>query len=72
MQEQEQDKESYLEVVFVVMTDVTAEEAMAEMERKINLLMKVVKERHHEIAALKNQIKACETAESSKTPTVVE
>ncbi|KAA0066644.1 ty3-gypsy retrotransposon protein [Cucumis melo var. makuwa] len=64
------DKESHLEVVSVMMADVTAEATMAEMERKINYLMKVIEERDHEIAALKDQIKACETAESSKTPAV--
>ncbi|KAA0035353.1 ty3-gypsy retrotransposon protein [Cucumis melo var. makuwa] len=53
-----------------MMADVTAEATMAEMERKINFLMKVVKERDHEIVALKYQIKAYETAESSKTPAV--
>ncbi|KAA0041770.1 ty3-gypsy retrotransposon protein [Cucumis melo var. makuwa] len=56
-------KELHLEVVSVMMVDVTAEATMAEMERKINFLMKVVEERDHEIAALKNQIKACETGE---------
>ncbi|KAA0045986.1 ty3-gypsy retrotransposon protein [Cucumis melo var. makuwa] len=53
-----------------MMIDVTAEATMAEMERKINFLMKVVEERDHEIAALKDQMKACETAELSKTPTI--
>ncbi|KAA0033819.1 ty3-gypsy retrotransposon protein [Cucumis melo var. makuwa] len=43
------------------MVDVTAEATMAEIERKINFLMKVVEERDHEIAALKDQMKACET-----------
>ena len=32
--------------------------------------MKVVEEKDHEITALKDQMKTCETAESSKTPTV--
>ncbi|TYK04935.1 retrotransposon gag protein [Cucumis melo var. makuwa] len=49
-----------------MMADVTAEAAMAEMERKINFLMKVV-EQDHEITALKDQMKACETAKLSKT-----
>ncbi|KAA0065361.1 ty3-gypsy retrotransposon protein [Cucumis melo var. makuwa] len=53
-----------------MMTNVTVEAAMAEMERKINFLIKAVEERDHEIAALKDQMKACETVESSKTPTV--
>ncbi|KAA0032461.1 retrotransposon gag protein [Cucumis melo var. makuwa] len=64
------DKESHLEVVSVMMVDVAAEATMAKMERKINFLMKVVEERDHEIAALKDQMKACETAESSQTPVV--
>ncbi|KAA0055035.1 ty3-gypsy retrotransposon protein [Cucumis melo var. makuwa] len=64
------DKESYLEVVSVMMADVTAEAAMTSMKRKINFLMKVVEERDHEILALKDQMKTCETAESSKTPTI--
>ncbi|KAA0066222.1 retrotransposon gag protein [Cucumis melo var. makuwa] len=38
------DKESHLEVVSVMMVDVTAEVAMVEMERKIHFLMKVVEE----------------------------
>ncbi|KAA0053482.1 ty3-gypsy retrotransposon protein [Cucumis melo var. makuwa] len=50
--------------------DVTLEVAMTEIERKINFLMKVVEERDHKIVALKEQMKACETAESSKTPIV--
>ena len=61
------DKESHLEVVSVMMVDVTAEATMAEMERKINFLMKVVEERDHEIAALKDQMKACETAVKSNS-----
>ncbi|KAA0054645.1 ty3-gypsy retrotransposon protein [Cucumis melo var. makuwa] len=70
MQEQEQDKESYLEVEFVMMADVTVEASMAEMERKINFLMKVVEERDHEIATLKDQMKAYKTAELSKTSAI--
>ncbi|KAA0066007.1 ty3-gypsy retrotransposon protein [Cucumis melo var. makuwa] len=64
------EKESHLEVVSVMMVDVTPEVIMTEMERKINFLMKVVKERDHETAALKDQMKACETAKSSKTSVV--
>ncbi|TYK23197.1 ty3-gypsy retrotransposon protein [Cucumis melo var. makuwa] len=64
------EKESYLEVVSVMIADVTPEVAMVEMERKINFLMKIVEERDHEIAALKDQMKACETGESSKTHVV--
>ncbi|TYK05018.1 ty3-gypsy retrotransposon protein [Cucumis melo var. makuwa] len=64
------EKESHLEVVSVMMADVTPKTAMVEMERKISFLMKVFEERDHEIAALKDQMKACKTAESRKTPTV--
>ncbi|KAA0049885.1 retrotransposon gag protein [Cucumis melo var. makuwa] len=48
------EKESNLEVVTVMMADVTLEAAMAERERKINLPMKAVEERDHEIIALKD------------------
>ncbi|KAA0066866.1 ty3-gypsy retrotransposon protein [Cucumis melo var. makuwa] len=61
------DKESHLEVVSVMMEDVTAKATMAKMEKKINFLMKVDEERDHEIATLKDQMKACETTKSSKT-----
>lgn len=61
------DKESHLEVVYVIITDVTVEIAMVEMERQINLLIKVVDERHHEITFLKDHIKAREIVESSQT-----
>ena len=54
-------------VVSFMMTDVTIEAAMAKMERKINFLMKAVKERYHEISASRDQMKVCETTESSKT-----
>ncbi|KAA0063852.1 ty3-gypsy retrotransposon protein [Cucumis melo var. makuwa] len=64
------DKESYFKVVSVIMVDVIVEATMAEMERKINFLMKVVEERDHEITSLKNQMKTRETPESSQTPIV--
>ncbi|KAA0036102.1 ty3-gypsy retrotransposon protein [Cucumis melo var. makuwa] len=63
-------KESHLEVVSVMMANVIAEAAMVEMERKVNFLMKVVEERDHEIAALKDQMKTRETTKSSQTPIV--
>ena len=50
-----------------MMEDVTPEAAMVEMERKINFLKKIIEERDHEIATLKDQMKACETTKSSKT-----
>ncbi|TYK22023.1 retrotransposon gag protein [Cucumis melo var. makuwa] len=53
-----------------MMIDVIAEATMAEMERKINFLMKIVEERDHEIATLKDQMKTHEITESSQTPIV--
>ncbi|KAA0035946.1 ty3-gypsy retrotransposon protein [Cucumis melo var. makuwa] len=41
--------------------------AMAEMERKVNFLMKVMKERDHEITAWREQMRTRETTESSQT-----
>ena len=38
------EKESHIEVVSVIMVDVTINAIMAKIERKINLLMKVVEE----------------------------
>ncbi|KAA0038969.1 ty3-gypsy retrotransposon protein [Cucumis melo var. makuwa] len=64
------EKESYLELLSIMMADVTAEAAMIEKERKINFLMKVIEDRDHEIATLKDHMKARETIESSKTPAV--
>ena len=52
------------------MANITAEAVMAEMETKVNFLMKVVKERDHEITALREQMRTHETAESSQTPIV--
>ena len=40
---------------------------MAEMERKINLLVKVMEEQDHEIAALREKMQTREIAESSQT-----
>ena len=42
-------REAHLNVMYVMMVDVTFDVAMAYMERKINLIMKVVEERDHEI-----------------------
>ena len=52
------------------MVNITVEVAMAEMERKINFLIKVAKVQDHEIATLKDQMKTHETAESSQTSVV--
>ena len=60
------EKESHLEVVFVMMTNITVEAAMAEIERKVNF-MKVVEERDKKIDALKDQIQTCETAVKSNS-----
>ncbi|TYK04313.1 ty3-gypsy retrotransposon protein [Cucumis melo var. makuwa] len=61
------EKEPNLEIVFVMMANVTTEAAVTYIERKINFLMKAVEEHDHDITTLKGQMKACETAESSKT-----
>ncbi|KAA0047673.1 ty3-gypsy retrotransposon protein [Cucumis melo var. makuwa] len=45
-------KEAHPNMMSIMMADKTAEAAMAEMERKINFLMKVVEEQDHEITAL--------------------
>ena len=56
-------KEAHPDVISVMMADITAEAAMAEMERKVNFLMKVVEERDHEITTLREQMRTRETAE---------
>ncbi|KAA0060210.1 ty3-gypsy retrotransposon protein [Cucumis melo var. makuwa] len=48
-------RKAHPDMMAVMMADVIAEAAMEKMERKINLLMKVVEERDHEIAALREQ-----------------
>ncbi|KAA0062736.1 retrotransposon gag protein [Cucumis melo var. makuwa] len=48
-------KEAHPNVMSVMMTDITAEAAMAEMERKVNFLMKIVEKQDHEITALREQ-----------------
>ncbi|TYK26935.1 retrotransposon gag protein [Cucumis melo var. makuwa] len=58
-------KESHLEVVSVMMTNVTTETTMVKLKSKINLVMKAVEERDHEIAALSDHMKTCEISESS-------
>ncbi|KAA0058410.1 ty3-gypsy retrotransposon protein [Cucumis melo var. makuwa] len=54
-------------VMSVMMADVTAEAAMPEMDKKINLLMKVVEERDHKILAMREKMQTRETAMSSQT-----
>ena len=43
---------------------------MTELEKKVNMLLKVVEERDYEIASLKNHIESHDAAESSHTPAV--
>ncbi|KAA0062606.1 ty3-gypsy retrotransposon protein [Cucumis melo var. makuwa] len=49
-------KESPPDVMSFTMANITVEAARTAMERKINLLMKVVDERDHEIAALREKM----------------
>ncbi|TYK14244.1 retrotransposon gag protein [Cucumis melo var. makuwa] len=60
-------KEAHPDVKSIMMANITVEAAMAKMERKINLLMKVVEERGQEITSLREQMQTHETAESSQT-----
>ena len=58
-------------IMSVMVTNVdTSENRMAELEKKVNMLMKVVEERDYEIAFLKNHIESCDAAESSHKHTV--
>ncbi|KAA0049812.1 ty3-gypsy retrotransposon protein [Cucumis melo var. makuwa] len=63
-------KEAHPDVMSVMMANIIVETAIAEMERKVNFLMKVVEERDHEIIALREQMRTREIAESSQTPVV--
>ncbi|TYK08171.1 ty3-gypsy retrotransposon protein [Cucumis melo var. makuwa] len=63
-------KETHPDVMSVMMADITVEAAIAEMERKVNFLMKVVEERDHEITTLREQMQTHETTKSSQTPVV--
>ncbi|TYK01577.1 ty3-gypsy retrotransposon protein [Cucumis melo var. makuwa] len=54
----------------IILKKIFYEAAMAEMERKINFLMKVMEERDHEITTLREQLPTHETAESSQTSIV--
>ncbi|TYK04218.1 ty3-gypsy retrotransposon protein [Cucumis melo var. makuwa] len=60
-------KEAHPDVMSVMMADVTVEAAMAEMERKVNFLMKGLEEQDHEIRALREHMRTHETTESSQT-----
>ncbi|KAA0031754.1 ty3-gypsy retrotransposon protein [Cucumis melo var. makuwa] len=58
-------------IMSIMVTDVdTSEDRMAELEKKVNMLMKVVEERDFEIALLKNHIESRDAAESSHTHTI--
>ncbi|KAA0064216.1 retrotransposon gag protein [Cucumis melo var. makuwa] len=58
-------------IMSVMVTDVDeSEDRMAELEKKVNMLMKVVEERDYEIAFLKNHIESRDAAESSHKHTV--
>ncbi|TYK07338.1 ty3-gypsy retrotransposon protein [Cucumis melo var. makuwa] len=61
----------HLNIMSVMVTDVdTSENRMAELEKKVNMLMKAVEERDYEIASLKNHIESHDAAESSHTHTI--
>ncbi|KAA0059770.1 retrotransposon gag protein [Cucumis melo var. makuwa] len=58
-------------IMSVMVTNVdTSENRMAELEKKVNMLMKVVEERDYEIAFLKNHFESRDAAESSHKHTV--
>lgn len=51
------------------MTDACiSEEKMEEIERKIDMLLRTIEEKDHEIASLKNYIESCDATKSSQTP----
>ncbi|TYK15207.1 Retrotransposon gag protein [Cucumis melo var. makuwa] len=55
----------------IMATDVdTSEDRIVEIEKKINMLMKVVEERDYEITSLKNYIESRDAAESSHKHTI--
>ena len=58
-------------IMSVMVTGVdTGKDRMTELEKKINMLMKVVEEKDNEIASLKNHIERHDAAESSHTHTI--
>ncbi|KAA0054550.1 ty3-gypsy retrotransposon protein [Cucumis melo var. makuwa] len=63
-------KEAHPDVMSIMMADITIKTAMTAMERKIDLLMKVVEERDHEITVLREHMQIRETVESNQTPVV--
>ncbi|TYJ95930.1 ty3-gypsy retrotransposon protein [Cucumis melo var. makuwa] len=61
----------YPNIMSIMVTDVSrSENKIAELEKKINMLMKVVKERDYEIAYLKNHIESRDAVKPSHTHTV--
>ncbi|KAA0050397.1 ty3-gypsy retrotransposon protein [Cucumis melo var. makuwa] len=57
----------------VMVTDVdTSEDRMAELEKKVNMLMKAVEERDFNIASLKNHIKSRDAAKSNRLEQLLE
>ena len=56
----------HLNIMLVMATGVdTSEDIMTELEKKINMFMKVVEEKDNKIASLKNHIERRDAAESS-------
>ncbi|KAA0043321.1 ty3-gypsy retrotransposon protein [Cucumis melo var. makuwa] len=71
LSERSNDEASQPNIMSVMVTDVdTSEDRMAELEKKVNMLMKAVEERDFEIALLKNHIESRDAAESSHTHTL--
>ena len=65
------EKVSHPNIMSVIVTNVnTSEDKMAELEKRVNMLMKAVEERDFEIASLKNHIESRDAAESSHTHTI--
>ncbi|MCQ7416413.1 retrotransposon gag domain-containing protein, partial [Salmonella enterica] len=68
---QQPNETSSPDVMSVMMTDAgTSEERMAEVEKKISMLLKMVEEKDQEIASLRNQMESRDVAESSQTPAI--
>ncbi|TYK25824.1 ty3-gypsy retrotransposon protein [Cucumis melo var. makuwa] len=69
--EHSSEKMPHPNIILVMVTDVdTSDDRMAELEKKINMLIKAVKERDYEIASLKNHIESRDATESSYTHTI--
>ncbi|KAA0042128.1 ty3-gypsy retrotransposon protein [Cucumis melo var. makuwa] len=69
--ERSNEEASQPNIMSVMVTDVdTSEDRMAELEKKVNMLMKAVEERDFVIALFKNHIESRDAAESSHTQTI--